>query len=353
MSMQYHKITITDQILNSISEIDEFRGTWTFLKNLAPEKLNSLRKTATIESVGSSTRIEGVKLSDAEVEKLLSGIKAHSFHSRDEEEVAGYAELMNLIFDSHEEIPLTENYIKQLHGILLKYSSKDVRHRAEYKTLPNDVHAFNADGKSIGVVFATTPPFDTTFAIQELLKWVNGAFAEKIQHPLLIIATFVVHFLAIHPFQDGNGRLSRALTTLLLLQNNYSYVPFASLESVVEANKEKYYLALRKSQVTIGTENYNIESWILFFLDTMKTQKNNLLNKLKQVKASTTMHPLSQRLLELTKSLGRLILSDATNNIEANPRTIRKHIYRLAKDGYLVKHGERKAAWYELGEING
>jgi len=346
--MQYHTITITNQILSTISEIDEFRGTWTFLNNLTPEKLSSLRKTATVESVGSSTRIEGVKLSDVEVEKLLSGIKVHSFHSRDEEEVAGYAELMNLIFDSHEEIPLTENYIKQLHGILLKYSSKDVRHKAGYKTLPNDVHAFNSEGKSIGVVFATTPPFDTPYAMQELLKWGNTAFKEKMHHPLLIIATFIVHFLAIHPFQDGNGRLSRALTTLLLLKYDYTYVPYASMESVVELNKEKYYLALRKSQTTLNTSKYNIEPWILFFLDAMKTQKNNLLNKLELVKASTTIPPLSQQILGLTKSLGRLTLSDATTNIESNPRTIRDHIYRLAKDGYLVKHGDRKAAGYEL-----
>ncbi|MFC1595791.1 Fic family protein [Candidatus Margulisiibacteriota bacterium] len=347
--MQYHTLTITNQLLNSISEIDEFRGTWAFLKNLTPEKLNSLRKTATIESVGSSTRIEGVKLSDAEVENLLSGIKTHAFDSRDEEEVAGYAELMNLIFDSYEEIPLTENYIKQLHGILLKYSSKDVRHKAEYKTLPNDVHAFNTEGKSIGVVFATTTPFDTPFAMQELLKWVNTAFAEKIHHPLLIIATFIVHFLAIHPFQDGNGRLSRALTTLLLLKNNYAYVPFASLESVIEINKEKYYLALRKLQVTLSTPNYNIEPWVTFFLDTLKAQKNNLLQKLEQAKASINLPRLSEQILELCKSQGRLTLSDAAHNIDANPRTIRDHIYRLVREGYLIKHGERKAVWYEIG----
>ena len=349
MSMQYHQINITDSILKTISEIDEFKGTWTFLKRLTPDKLTNLRKTATIESVGSSTRIEGVKLSDSEVEKLLSGIKAHQFHSRDEEEVAGYAELMNLIFDSHAEIPLSENFIKQLHGILLKYSSKDVRHRSEYKTLPNDVHAFDPDGKSIGVVFATASPFDTPLAMQELVSWTNTAFTEKPHHTLLIIATFIVHFLAIHPFQDGNGRLSRALTTLLLLKKDYTYVPYASLESVVETNKEQYYLALRKSQTKLNTPDYNLGPWVLFFLDTLKTQKNNLQKKLEQAKATINLPVLSQQVLELSKSLGRLTLSDAAANIDANPRTIRDHIYRLAKEGYLVKHGAKKATWYELG----
>lgn len=237
-------LTVSQETLTLIAELDEFKGAWRALGRLAPERLRQLRKVATIESVGSSTRIEGAKLSDREVEKLLSRVKAKSFATRDEQEVAGYALAMDTVFSNHEAIPVTENYIKQLHGILLKYSTKDARHRGHYKKFPNSVEAFDSSGKSVGVVFETSSPFDTPRQMEELVGWFNQAVADKALHPLIVIAIFAVVFLAIHPFQDGNGRLSRVLTTLLLLKSGYAYVPYSSLESVIEQNKEGYYLVL-------------------------------------------------------------------------------------------------------------
>jgi len=243
-------VNITKDVLRLIAQIDEFKGAWKAIGSLAPNRLNALKKIATIESVGSSTRIEGVKLTDTEVEALLAGLDTHSFQSRDEEEVAGYAEAMNLIFDAFEQIALTENYIKQLHRILLQYSSKDVRHRGDYKKMPNHVEAFDRSGKSLGVIFETASPFETPMRMEALVNWTTRSLEQKDLHPLLVIAIFTVHFLAIHPFQDGNGRLSRVLTTMLLLQSGYLYVPYSSLEAVIEINKEGYYLALRKTQST-------------------------------------------------------------------------------------------------------
>ena len=124
-------ITISQDILGLIAELDEFKGAWRALGQLAPEKLSSLKRVATIESIGSSTRIEGAKLSDKEVEQLLSNLSIKQFATRDEQEVAGYAEVMNTIFDSYEHIPVTESYIKQLHRDLLKYSDKDNWHRGQ------------------------------------------------------------------------------------------------------------------------------------------------------------------------------------------------------------------------------
>ncbi len=260
-------VTITKEILNLIAEIDEFKGEWNALGNLAPERLNTLKRVATIESIGSSTRIEGAKLTDQEIEQLLSGLDTKSFSSRDEEEVTGYAEVMNVVFESFEEIPLTENYIKQLHKILLKYSTKDTHHRGNYKKMSNHIEAFDNAGKSLGIIYETSPPFDTPKDMKVLLKWTTSQFKEKELHPLLVIAIFIVHFLAIHPFQDGNGRLSRILTTLLLLKTGYSYIPYSSMESVIERNKENYYLALRKTQRTLKSKKINHESWILFFFE--------------------------------------------------------------------------------------
>ena len=241
-------IQITPEILALIAKIDEFKGAWRALGSLAPERLSALRRVATIESIGSSTRIEGSKLTDREVEQLLANLEVKRFDTRDEQEVAGYAEVMDLVFGAWQDIPFTENYIKQLHQILLQHSEKDAWHRGQYKTNTNSVAAFNEHGEQIGIVFQTASPFDAPRLMSELVSWVNEQRESKLLHPLLIAAIFVVVFLEIHPFQDGNGRISRALTTLMLLKVGYAYVQFSSLESVIELNKEAYYLALRQKR---------------------------------------------------------------------------------------------------------
>lgn len=231
-------LVITPEILGLIAAIDEFKGAWRALGTLAPERLSALRKVASIESIGSSTRIEGSRLTDHQVEALLSNISIQSFSSHDEQEVAGYAEVMETIFQSWESIRFSENHIKQLHRDLLKYSDKDERHRGNYKTASNSVAAFDGDGKQVGIVFETAAPFATPGLMRELVEWTNESFEERHLHPLIIIAIFSVVFLEIHPFQDGNGRLSRAMTSLLLLRAGYAYVPYSSLESIIEQNKE-------------------------------------------------------------------------------------------------------------------
>ena len=277
--LRSNTLQITPEILSLIARIDEFKGAWRALGTLAPERLLALRRVATIESIGSSTRIEGSKLTDREVERMLSNLAIKSFESRDEQEVAGYAELMDLVFSSWQDIPFNENHIKQLHQVLLRHSEKDARHRGQYKTNSNSVAAFDENGIQIGIVFETATPFDTSRLMAELVSWVNDERGKGHLHPLLIIAIFVVVFLEIHPFQDGNGRLSRGLTTLLLIQAGYAYVPFSSLESVIELNKEAYYLALRQTQGTIRTEEPNWQPWLVFFFQSLAEQVRRLEKK--------------------------------------------------------------------------
>ena len=343
-------VNISNDMLRLIAEIDEFKGEWKAMGNLSPDRLNVLKRIATIESVGSSTRIEGVKLTDQEVEALLVGLDIRSFRTRDEEEVAGYAEAINLVFDSFDQIPLTENHIKQLHRILLQFSSKDVRHRGEYKKMPNHVEAFDHKGQSVGVIFETASPFDTPMKMETLIKWTNHQIKSGDLHPLLIIAIFTVHFLAIHPFQDGNGRLSRILTTLLLLQNGYLYVPYSSLESIIEQNKESYYLSLRQSQKTLDTDYSKLEVWLIFFLNCLKKQKDNLTRKIKREHMMQKLPDLSTKLLEIVKEHGRTTISDIHAITKANRNTIKVRLRELVSDGYLDKEGKGKGTRYILGK---
>ena len=339
-------ITIDSQILNLIAELDEFKGRWEMLGRLAPDKLQSLRRVATIESVGSSTRIEGAKLSDHEIDLLLRNLDIRSFRSRDEEEVAGYAEVMDTVFTSWEHIPFTENHIKQLHGVLLKYSSKDQSHCGEYKKLQNNVEAFDADGKSIGVIFETASPFDTPRIMANLVNSTSQVLANRKLHPILVIGTFIVHFLAIHPFQDGNGRLSRIFTTLLLLKAGYRYVPYNSLERIIEENKDGYYRALRLSQKQIRTDNENLDDWIRFFLQSLKKQKDILLRKVEQEKLLERMSPVSEQLLALAKERGRLTIMEAVTLSGINRNTVKQHLRQLVNQSHLEQHGAGKATWY-------
>ncbi len=347
-------IKITTEVLNLIAKIDEFKGEWRAIGNLAPERLNALKHVATIESIGSSTRIEGVKLTDREIEQLLSGLDKRTFGSRDEQEVAGYADVMNIVFESYEDISFTENYIRQLHKMLLQYSSKDTRHRGEYKKMPNHVEAFDHDGKSLGVIFETSSPFDTPNDMEELLEWTirqlkPQRLKEKELHPLLTISVFVVHFLAIHPFQDGNGRLSRILTTMLLLKEGYLYVPYSSLESVIEKNKDNYYLALRKSQATFKSENPKYEPWISFFLNALDAQKEMLSQKIEREKIFIKLSKLSRQIIDLVKDHGELSISDIESITKANRNTIKKKLGELVKDKYLLTQGQGKGTRYVIG----
>jgi Fic family protein len=342
-------IKITPELLTLITEIDEFKGAWRALGNLEPDRLSALRRVATIESIGSSTRIEGSKLTDREVERLLSHLEIKKFTSRDEQEIAGYAEVMDTVFNAWADIPINENYIRQLHRDLLAHSEKDERHRGSYKTTSNSVGAFDADGKMIGIVFETATPFDTPRLMGELFDWLKEVRDIKRLHPLLVIGVFIVVFLEIHPFQDGNGRLSRILTTLLLLQAGYTYVPYSSLESVIENSKEAYYLALRQTQGTIRTETPNWQPWLLFFMRVLQQQKRRLAEKVELEKTVIASLPdLAVMILDYAHKTGRVTMSDMIEKTGASRNTLKEHFRNLVLKKLLVQQGAGRATKYVL-----
>ena len=341
--------SISAETLSLIASIDEFKGAWRAFGTISPERLHALKHVATIESIGSSTRIEGSRLSDREVEKLMAGLSSASFGSRDEQEVAGYAKVMELVFTSWEFIPFNESHIQQLHRDLLFYVDKDEAHRGRYKTHTNSVVARDTDGSLIGVVFETATPFDTPRLMADLVAWYAAEKESKVLHPLMAIAVFVVTFLAIHPFEDGNGRLSRVLTTLLLLQAGYAYVPYSSLESVIEQNKSSYYVALRQTQVTIYQDKQDWEPWLLFFLRSLHAQLKRLEKKVELEKIVLAALPeLSLTILEITRERGRMTLQTAVELTGANRNTAKLHLQKLLEAGHLSRHGAGRGVWYSL-----
>lgn len=342
-------LRITSEILSLVAEIDEFKGAWRAMGRIAPESLSGLRRVATIESIGSSTRIEGAKLSDHEVGQLLSNLKIEAFKTRDEEEVAGYARAMETVFEHYDVIDLTENHLKQLHGEILEFSVKDERHRGGYKTVRNDVESFGPDGQSLGIVFETASPFDTPRLMTELVAWARSNQADKTLHPLLVIAMFIVVFLEIHPFQDGNGRLSRILTTLLLLRAGYEYVPYSSLESVIEQSREAYYLALRQMQGTIRLDEPDWQPWVTYFLKALKQQKSRLEKKIEREKIILGDLPeLSALILERARERGRVTVADVAKVTDTSRNTVKDHVKALTNKGFLARHGAGRGTWYSI-----
>ena len=333
------------ELTRLLGEIDEFKGLWRKLGEIRAERLASLRQVTTIESAGSSTRIEGAQLSDDDVARVLQGLRVDSFRERDEAEVRGYAELLQTIFDHYADIPLTENHIKQLHKILLEHVEKDERHRGEYKKLENHVEARHPDGR-VEIIFRTASPFDTPRLMADLVAGTNEALGGEESHPLVVIARFIIEFLAIHPFQDGNGRLSRALTALLMLRAGYEYVPYASVERVVEEHKIEYYHALRTSQTAMLRDPSSFGVWLLFFLRVLQAQKRILAGKLDVERSMVRLKDVQLRVLEFVERRGRATATEAASAIGVPPRAARYHLAMLVERGLLEAHGERKGRYY-------
>jgi Fic family protein len=215
--------------------------------------------------------------------------------------------------------------------------------------VPNQVEAFGPDGKSLGVVFETATPFETPGWMKDLVEWFNQSVHEESQHPLIPIGIFIVVFLGIHPFKDGNGKLSRIVTTLLLLRAGYGYVPYSSMETIIEVNKDSYYLALRRTQQTIRKKEQRWEPWLVFFLKTMAKQKDNLTAKLKEEQALRWSLPaLSRQILELAHTRGEITITAIEDSTGANRNTIKVHLKKLSEQHYLVPLGKGRGARYAI-----
>ncbi|GHT20913.1 cell division protein Fic [Bacteroidia bacterium] len=339
------------QVMQLIGLIDGFKGKWNIVEKRENRYLKELRKIATIESIGSSTRIEGATLSDEEVQELLNNIKITKMQTRDEQEVIGYYEVFELIYDHYSDINLSESYIKQLHQLLLKYSNKDERHRGGYKHLSNKVVATYPTGEQ-RVIFNTTDPVLVDGEMRELIEWVNIQVDTKNIHPLIVIAVFIYEFLSIHPFQDGNGRLSRLITTLCLLQNEYEFIQYISFENYIEKNKKDYYEALMSGQRNRNHANERIDKWVLFFLNSLKILSERLEQKYNVFKSKGGYLNDRQKLIkDFIANNQPVKISDVSNQFsEINPSTIKKDLQYLRDEQILQMVGKGKGSVYVLKE---
>lgn len=328
---------IPTNIVSKIAKIDELKGQWISGARLSPQVLGRLKRAVLITSTGASTRIEGARLADADIEKLMRGLDIQKFTNRDKQEAKSYYELLENVFNSWKGLNFNESLIKHFHKELLKYAEKDQRHRGEYKKEENKVHMIDEAGQSIGILFDTTPAYLTPVQMRDLVEWTQKTSKDNKYHPLLVIGNFLVEFLKIHPFSDGNGRLSRVLTNLLLLHAGYLYIPYVSHEKLIEDNKPDYYIALRKSQKTIGSKEENIAAWLDFFLEVVLKQSQMAVELLSKENIEKI---LSEKQLIIWKYI-ETVKETSTGNIIKNTNVARPTVKQALEVLLKLKKIER------------
>lgn len=340
------RIKLSNKILLRIAEIDELKGRWSGSLALNPRILGQLKRSVIITSTGSSTRIEGAKMTDEEVNRFLRGLNQNSPKGRDEEEVAGYADILGRIFDHYDTLKITESGILQLHDIMLRFSKKDERHRGEYKRKDNTV-AIVEKGEIKKILFNPTPPWLVKKEMGDALSWLKENLERKDIHPLVIISNFIFEFLAIHPFEDGNGRLSRALINLMLLQQDYAFVPYVSLEEIIESRQSEYYISLRQTQKNHKTDNENIEPWLLFFLDCVLAQTKQALKLLEGNDPIKLLSKIQKQIYDNFIPDSELSVSEIQHKTNISLSTVKQALSRLVEHGLAERLGQGRATRYK------
>lgn len=328
------RLNLDWELIETISKIDRFDASWSAVERQEGKILKQLKTVATIKSVGASTRIEGSKMSNEQVEVLLSEIDISKMEDRDSQEVLGYFNTMDLISESHKDIEISEGNIKNLHNVLLKYSKNDAWHRGDYKQQSNVVEATHTDGTKQIIFQATEPGFATQEAMKSLVKWYQS---DKKTHPLVKCALFTYDFLSIHPFQDGNGRLSRLLSTLLLLKNGYQWIQYVSFENEIEHRKSEYYRVLQTCQQ--NRPNESVDAWVNFFFNSLLNIQEQLMNKLEISGVESKLAPREKSILVFIGNNPGCKSGQIADKLGIPSPTVKRILPNLIEKNLIEKHG--------------
>ena len=328
------RLNLDWNLLRIISIIDRFDASWSSIEKREGQSLKQLKNIATVRSVGASTRIEGSTMSDEEVKALLSNLEIKKFEERDAQEVVGYFEVLELISEKYNEIEITESNIKNLHNLLLKHCDKDRWHKGDYKQHSNAVEATLPDGTKQIIFQTTNAGYETEDAMRNLIEWYN--YDTEI-HPLVKSAIFSYEFVSIHPFQDGNGRLSRLLAILLLLSNGYKWIQYVSLEHEIESRKSEYYLKLRHCQAQ--RPNEDITEWINFFFSTLVNIQEQLMNKLEVNGTKARLSPKEKSILTYIECNPGSKSGEIANKLHIPNPTVKRILTKLLNENIIEKYG--------------
>jgi len=331
------------QLTQELSQLDRFDAQWQAIERRERNTLKELKSIATVRSIGASTRIEGSRLSNDEVKVLIENLDINKLTERDQQEVAGYYDTLNLISESYRDISVSESSIRHLHNTLMKHSTKDGYHRGNYKMNSNRVERTEMDGSKTVIFETTAPGYATEEAMARLVEWYNG---DATTHPLIRVALFVYDFLSIHPFQDGNGRLSRLLATLLLMKSGYVWIEYVSFEHEIEHRKKEYYKELMDAQRNRPGED--VTAWVTFFLDCLQNIQQQLMQKLKDKEQRAAVGVREQRIYQLVELNPGISSGEISKRLEIPAPTVKRILADLVASRNLIVHGAGRGTSYSI-----
>lgn len=329
------------KIVNLLSSIHEAKGRQQLFLEQQPETLDRLVEMAKVQSTESSNAIEGIRTTDARLKQLLK--EKTTPKNRNEEEISGYRDALNTIHESFEYIPLTVNYILQLHGIMYK-PVKSSNFGGHFKNTQNYIESENEQGEKL-IIFTLLAPYETQPAMENLCEEYNKALEEGEVDSLILIPVFIHDFLCIHPFRDGNGRMSRLLTTLLLYRSGYYVGKYISLEAKIAKIKDLYYDALCESQDGWYESNDDPTPFIKYILSIIDMAYKDFEDRVGLV--GEKILAIEQVEIAFSKKIGKVKKSDI---VELCPllsvSAIEKGIAKMLADGKITKEGNGKNTFY-------
>lgn len=329
-------LDLSFELINKLSAIDRFSGECSNIERReGVHTLKQLKSIATVQSVGASTRIEGSKLTNDEIQVLLfENLKIDKLEERDQQEVVGYFQALDTISASFADIRVSEGDVKNLHKILMKHSKKDEWHRGQYKQHPNSVDAHYPDGRTVTLFNTTKPGRDTEDSMHDLFEWYQN---DKSTPAIIKVAVFVYEFLSIHPFQDGNGRLSRLLGTLLLLKQSYPWIQFVSFEHEIENRKTDYYKVLMDCQQNRPGEN--VDSWLDFFLACLISIQDKLMQKLETQKSQSALNPREKKIVQFIEAYPGVKSGEIASKLNIPLPSVKRILSEMIADKIISKNG--------------
>ena len=336
------RIPVTSRILNQVSRADRFRGSWSSGAPISPDRLARLKETAHVQSVAAATRMAGIRVSDAEVVSILRG---EATTVREAREILGYSWALDGPFPKG---PLvTTEELRLLHATMLAGpgASPDP---TPWREVPNHLEAFDSSGRAIGRIFQTLPPRLVPETMENLATWLEIGLRGGEHHPLLVIGAFILRVFTVSPFEKGNLRVSCLLTSHLLRRAGYDHLPYASLEREFEERREAFYDAFDTSSTKLWTEEADLESWLVFFLDCLVHQSERVAAKIDLERRALEFSPLQRAILETVREHGTARAALLLTATGTNRNTLKDNLRRLVDRGVLEQMGQRRGTLYRL-----
>lgn len=329
-----------NEVLGLVAQIHEYKGKQALFLKQKPATLEKLVEIAKIQSTEASNKIEGIVTTATRIKQLCD--QKTTPRNRDEEEISGYRDALSLIHESYEYIPIKSSYILQLHQVLYRYSQRSIGGR--FKNTQNYITEIKESGEQI-VRFMPLDPFETPTAIEKMCESFNRETDACEIDPLILIPAFIVDFLCVHPFNDGNGRMSRLLTTLLLYRAGYVVGKYVSLESKIEKTKESYYKALEKSDIKWNREENDITPFIKYILGTVLAAYRDFEQRVILVEDKSSAIDLVRNAVNNT--IGKFTKSDIMELVPSVGKTsVENSLKILIEEGVIGRDGKGKATFY-------